>query len=226
MENNVNDSSSNHINGTIIGDPMFVANDYPGYGKALAFDANQDCVDLGVSEPNEGFNFAGSFTIAFWAKIDDWSTDWSHAMMATRGEGVGFSIRKGGSYVAGLQGAPTDGLSFTTRGIGLANTNATYNEDMIVAKPTIGAWTHIVCMFDKANLVKKVYYNSKLVVSKPILETKATLTASTFKASLAGRANSSNTGFENLYKGSLDDVRFYNRALTDEEVRFLADPTP
>jgi hypothetical protein len=222
MENNVNDSTSHAINGTILGNPQFVANTLPAYGKALVFDANQDCVDLGPSDP---FNFTGSFTIAFWAKIGTWNSEWGNVMVATRGESpMGFQIRQGGAYVASMQGKTGKGLAFTTRGIGIAGISASWNEDMITDPPATGRWTHIACVFDKDAGVKRVYFDSKLIQASAT--TGGTLKASTTKASLGARSNSGNTGFEGFLDGSLDEVRLYNKALTDGEVKFLADPTP
>lgn len=220
MENNTKDSSNNGLNGIAAG-TTFVDSCYSGYGTALAFDGNDDYVDLGTAEP---FNFTGSFSISFWAKIQDWSTDWSHTIAATRGEGMGFAIRKG-SYWAGIfQETDPNGLAFSTKGIGLEN-GFPNPQDMIVEAPKLNTWTHIACIFDKANNVKKVYYNSKLVREAAVLPNE-TLIPSTAKASLGARANADDTGFENLFTGVLDDVRFYNKALSDGEVRFLADPTP
>jgi hypothetical protein len=221
FENNVNDSSSNHIDGTIIGDPMYVANDYPGYGKAMAFDANGDVVDLGPSDP---FNFTGSFSISLWAHIDDWGSEWGSVMVATRGEGTeGFQVRRGGSWIAGMQGKTGEGLSFTTRGISLAGMSN--SEDMIVDKPALNRWTNIVCIYDAENHVKKVYFDSKLIQESATPED-AMLGPATQDASIGARSNSGNTGFEGYFNGKLDDVRLYNKVLNEAEIRYLADPTP
>lgn len=220
MQNNTDDSSGKGLNGTATG-TAFVNSCYAAYGKALAFDANNDYVDLGSAEP---FNFTDSFSISFWVKIEAWSTDWSHVMAATRGEGMGFSIRKGSYWTGMFQGVDGGGMAFTTRGIGLA-TGFGNSEDMMAAAPKLNTWTHVVCVFDKANNVKRVYHNSKLVREAAVLAGKS-LTPSTANASLGGRAKADGTGFENLFKGALDDVRFYNKALSAGEVRFLADPTP
>jgi hypothetical protein len=222
MENNANDSSSNKINGTIIGNPTYVSGPFPAFGKALAFDANEDCVDLGPATP---FNFTGSFSISLWANIQNWGSEWGCVMAATRGEGTeGFQVRRGGGWVAGMQGKLSTGLSFTTRGISLA-AYPFASEDMIVAPPKLGTWTHIVCVYDKANSVKKVYFDSMLIQASATPADKS-LSPSTTNASLGARAKADNSGFESLFNGMLDDVRFYNKALSDEEVRFLADPTP
>ncbi|MBN2591261.1 MAG: carbohydrate binding domain-containing protein [Sedimentisphaerales bacterium] len=222
LDNNVNDSSGNGINGTIIGNPTFVANEYTGYNKALAFDANEDVVDLG---PATQFDFTGSFSIAFWANIEDWGSEWGSVMVAKRGEGSeGFQIRRAGGYVAGMQGKTGEGLAFTTRGISLEGQSSNWSQDMIVDPPAIGRWTHIACIFDKDAGVKRVYFDSKLIQESATVGDR--LSPASQNASLGARANSDNTGFEGLFNGSLDEVRLYDRVLSDAEVRYLSDPTP
>jgi hypothetical protein len=221
MENNVKDGSTSGINGTIKGAPTYVPGPFTAYGKALSFKADtNDVVDLGKADP---FNFAGSFTFAFWADIQNWSTEWNYVMVATRGEGMGFSIRRGGAWVAGMQNKSGTGLSFTTRGISLDGIGT--SEDMIVDQPVLNSWTHITCVFDQENKVKSVYYDGELVQASATAAN-AKLTASTTNASIGARANSANTGFENYFIGMLDEIKIYNKALKAEEVKFLADPTP
>ncbi|MBN2591196.1 MAG: LamG domain-containing protein, partial [Sedimentisphaerales bacterium] len=216
MENNVLDSSGSGIDGTFIGDPTYVPGPFTSYGQALEFNADSnEVVDLGLADP---FNFEGSFSIAFWANIQDWGTGWSHAMVATRGEDVGFSIRRGGDWIAGLQNKSGTGLSFTTRGIYLLDQNN--SEDMIADEPIIGEWTHIVCVLDKENNVKSVYFDGELVRTSET-EPDAALIESKTNASIGARANSDNSGFENFFDGMLDDVKVYDDALSAGEVKYL-----
>jgi len=207
MDNNVNDSTSHAINGTIIGNPQFVANTLPAYGKALAFDANQDCVDLGK---NDAFNFKGSFSISFWANIQAWTTSWGNVMIGNRGESnLGWQIRQGTSNY----------LSFTTRGIS--------NDDMFSNLiPPLNQWVHITCVYDSEAFTKAIYFNSKLIRKVSLTGTNRVVAPTTHNTYLGARANSANTGQESLFKGILDEVRVFNKALSDAEIRFLADPTP
>ncbi len=97
MENNVQDSSGNNHNGTIVGAPTYVQGP-AGYGMAMQFNPNADSndfVDLGKSDPNVGFNPAGSFSVSLWAKITTWSDGWGDVMIGNRGEsGIGWQLRK------------------------------------------------------------------------------------------------------------------------------------
>ncbi len=219
MENNVQDSSGSGLNGTFSGDgaATYVAGPFTSYGQALDFNPDtNDVVDLGAAEP---FNFTGSFSISLWAKIQGWGNEWGHTMVATHGEGtMGFQIRRGGGWIGGMQGMPATGFCFTTRGISILNT--TNSEDMMVDTPVIGDWLYITCIYDKENNTKSIYFDGELV---RVVDTEPTAVfgPSTTNASIGARANAANSAFEALFNGMLDDVRFYDDALTDGEVKYL-----
>jgi hypothetical protein len=222
MEGNVDDSSGNGINGTAIGEPNYVSGPFPAYGQALECDGSDDVVDLGPADP---FNFTGSFSISVWANIQNWGNEWGHAMVATRGEGtLGFQIRRGGGWVGGMQGYPSTGFCFSTRGIYLEG-QAAGGDDMMVGEPVQGAWTHIACVYDFENQIKSIYFDGELVKAAATTA-ESVLSPSTTNASIGARANGGNDGFEALFNGMLDDVKIYDKALTAGEVKFLADPTP
>jgi hypothetical protein len=222
FENNVQDSSGNGYHGAIVGDPLYVKSVTTDYSKALEFD-DDDCVDLGSADH---LNFTGSFSISFWANIQDWSDEWSHVMIGTRGESVGFSIRRGGGWIASQQNptASSEGLSFTTRGIGTADTDL---EDMLtIDPPSIGDWTHIACVYDQDNNMKTIYLAGVNALELATDPDGSLNPAPEHNGSLGARANEDNTEFESFFTGMLDDLRIYDRALSEGEVIFLADPTP
>ena len=222
MEGNVNDSSGSGINGTIVGEPNFVSGPFGNYGQSIDLNGSSDCVNLGPADP---FNFTGSFSFSLWINIQNWSSEWGHAMIATRGEGtLGFQLRRGGSWVAGMQGYPSTGFCFSTRGIYLVG-QAAGGDDMMVGEPKQGAWTHITCVYDHENQIKSIYFDGELIKAAATTEA-SVLSPSTTNASIGARANGSNTGFEALFNGMIDEVKVYNDALTAGEARFLADPTP
>jgi hypothetical protein len=50
--------------------------------------------------------------------------------------------------------------------------------------------------------------------------------ATTHNTYIGARANAANTAKEGLFKGVLDQILIYNRALSASEAAFLGDPTP
>jgi hypothetical protein len=201
MEGNVNDGSGNGNNGTAGGEPAYV-NGLASMGKALAFDGINDCVDLGNKA---AFNPAGSFSVSLWANIGAWGTAWNHVMVGNRGEdNVGWQVRRHSGT----------GLCFTTRGVGQDDTAS-------VMTPPLSEWIHITCVYDNAANTKTIYVNG---TPDTVVTTSAgaTIAATTHNTYIGARAVSANTGPEAFFTGNLDDVRIYNRALSEGEARYLA----
>jgi hypothetical protein len=209
MENNVQDSSGNGNDGTVVGAPTYTPGP-AGYGTALQFNGTADCVDLG-NKP--AFNPSGSFSISLWANPTNWSTtEWGHVMVSNRGEGsVGWQIRRYSSSTT---------MCFTTRGTGSAT------EDVPSRSPMpVNEWVHIACVYNNADNTKRIYING---AEDAVAATTAggSIVATTMNTYVAARANSGNTGPETFFAGSLDEIRIYNRALSAGEVEYLSNPTP
>lgn len=73
FENNVDDSSSNGLHGTIVGDPEFVEGP-PGFGMAMDFDGDGDYVDCG--NPPE-FTITNQISFAYWIKVRAFDRGWN-----------------------------------------------------------------------------------------------------------------------------------------------------
>jgi hypothetical protein len=212
MENNVQDTSGNGLNGTLVGTAnggLTFVDGLSGYGKALVFDGNDDCVDLG-NKPE--FNPAGSFSVSIWAKINTWSTNWGHVMIGNRGEGtVGWQIRR----------YSNSSLCFTTRGVGTNQDDTNSN-----ATPGLNVWTNITCVYDSEAHTKSIYIDGVLDKTVNLTGTTYVVAATTHNTYIGARADSANTAKEGFFTGSLDQILIYNRALSAGEAAFLADPTP
>jgi hypothetical protein len=211
MENNVQDSSGNGLNGTlkgtVNGGPAYVQG-LTGYGTALVFDGNDDCVDLGNKEE---FNPEGSFSVSLWAKIADWSTNWGHVMIGNRGEdNVGWQIRK----------YSNNRMCFTTRGVGDDDTYSNANP------PALNEWINITCVYDSEAQTKSIYIDGALDRAVNLNSTVTKIAATTHNTYIGARATSDNTGQESFFTGMLDQILIYDRALSAGEAEFLADPTP
>ncbi|NLW91055.1 MAG: LamG domain-containing protein, partial [Syntrophomonadaceae bacterium] len=213
MENNVQDSSGNGLNGTLSGTAnggLTYVDGLAGYGKALVFDGNNDCVDLGKLE---AFNFEGSFSISLWAKMDAWSTNWGNVMISNRGEttGGGWQIRR---YT-------NNNICFTTRGVSNDDVNTNFHA-------AIREWTNITCVYDADAHTKSIYINGVLDRTVNLTGTVTKVTATTTKTYIGTRSNSGNTGVDagNYFRGTLDQILIYTRALSAGEAAFLGDPTP
>ncbi|MDH7600160.1 MAG: discoidin domain-containing protein [Sedimentisphaerales bacterium] len=185
-------------------------------GGALMFDGTDDCVEIGTKPE---FNPEGSFSVAIWANIQDWSSEWVHTLIGNRSDGVGWCLRRFGSWWASqypnTYTQPVNALSFTTRGVG--HTGDSVEDTPSSTVPPLNEWVHIACVYDNENNLKYIYFNG--VENAKWQTNPGKVTAATQRLYIGARSNAANTGPEGLFTGILDDVRFYNHALSPEEIK-------
>jgi len=202
------DSSVNGNDGNLVGNPMWVAGQIDGALDFDPVDAN-DYVDIG---DDPVFNPSDSFSIALWAYIEDWSEEWGHVMISRRGEENGWQLRRNGSW--GSVGDPCS-ISFTTLGVGRPS-DGWGNLPSNTAPPPLNEWLHIAAVYDKANSTKSIYLNGVLDAEQRT--NPGTITPSTHNVYIGARANLLDTGAETFFTGKLDDVRLYDKALSQAEI--------
>jgi hypothetical protein len=203
MNNNVQDGSGSGNHGTVVGAPTYVAG-LARYGQALSLNGTTDAVNLGNKAV---WNPSGSFSVAFWANIGDWSSDWNHVMIGNRGEdGLGWQIRRHNSTR----------LCFTTRGVDSDDTASRMT-------PPQNEWVHITCVYDNAANTKTIYING--LQDRTVTTTAgSTIAATTHNTYIGARATSDNAALQSYFTGLLDEIRVYHRALTAGEANFLSTP--
>ncbi len=207
------DSASN-LDGVLLNDPTWVSG---VLGGALSFDGTDDCVEIG-DDPI--FNPSGSFSVALWAKIGDWSVEWEHSPIGNREDSVGWCLRRFGGWWSSqypdTYTMPVDVLAFTTRGIGHSADGVEDTPSNTV--PPLNEWIHITCIYDNENSKKYIYFDGEVDAEWDTNPTGALIEA-TQRVYLGAISNESNTGQQNYFEGILDDVRFYNHALNEAEVQ-------
>ena len=185
------DASGNGNSGTLINGPTWV----PGHtGTALSFDGVDDHV---LVSDNAALNLAGDFTISMGAK---WTNFIDDADL----------MRKGSPYtaVASYKIEAKDNLIRvrlvgTQRSITLKD-NVTNRND--------GIWHHIAVV--REGSVSRLYVDGVQVAYK-----------SRGVGDLSNSANlafgAKDTGTDDFFDGSIDDIRIYTRALTTQEISQL-----
>ena len=204
--------------GTGVGGVQIV--DDPERGKVLKLDGYDGCVDLGNAD---FFNPTGSFSISVWANIEEFATYGSHAMVSKRGE-----VDAEGKYVGWqLHNFPgTDKLNLTLRG-----TDA-FDQNPGTIAQSLGEWHHIAVVYDIEAGKRTIYVDNVLDIQ---IDDGGTVASCDHNVYIGTVANVDNSGPEspenpqwklNKYlKGMLDDVRIYQRALSQAEVAWLAGVT-
>jgi len=189
LDNNVEDSSGNGLNGTIVGDPNFVEG---LVGMGLQLDGVDDYVDLG-NDPL--FDVTEQITLSTWVNVNDfgngendpWVNKGDHAY-CIKGHRTGYAIE---FFV--YEG----GWNWISAEVGDIN-----NE-----------WHHAVGTFDGTQL--KIYVDGGLLSTKDYVGGIAT---SVHNVAIGTNTEASGR----LSEGIHDEVRIYNRALSDAEILYLA----
>ena len=88
-----------------------------------------------------------------------------------------------------------------------------------LGKSVAGEWQHGMVTYDGHQA--KVYYNGELVATSRYYETAASVVSNGLDTVVGNTATDRDWGF----RGDLDDIRVYRRALTAEQIRALASPT-
>ncbi len=201
FDGDVQDSSGKGNNGTINGDPTWVA--AGKIGSALRFDGAGDYVDCGAGAT---LNITNGVTISAWINLSATGLD---------------------QKIAGNQDNTTGGYKMTVYSdnrvefeIRTSANAGTLNRS--VAGGTALAtniWYHVVGVYSQGNYIR-TYVNGVL---DRALTTTAVLGTSTGTLKIGCEPY---TTTANFFNGIMDDLRIYNKALSDAEIAYLADETP
>ena len=92
---------------------------------------------------------------------------------------------------------------------------------MNIASPTLYNWHHLVASIHKAHYSGKTYFIKKLIIDTTLMKVDSgTVKASAVTKDLFFGASFDGNG-SNYLSGSLDEIRLYNRVLTNDEIRVL-----
>jgi len=191
------DSSGNGNDGTLNG-PTWVAG---RVGSALSFDGTSDYVDV---PDDDTLDLTTGATVMGWVKVDA-TTGYVQVLVSK------WFACPGEWESAWVFEMEPDGITArwsTTIGTGF---------DMLLSNSTVplGTWFHYAATYDGS--VKKIYINGQETASRAVPGTLGTnsnpleIGRNAFVTCLPEQRN--------WFKGTLDDIRIYNRALTAQEIR-------
>jgi hypothetical protein len=198
LDGNANDTSGKGNNGTVNGTVQWV----PGMvNQALQCNGTSTYVDCGTGA---SLNLTDAVTITAWIKMDFTAGD---RKIAANQDGVA------GGYKMGLY--TNNMVEFEVR---TAANAATLNRNSAGGTALQqGVWYHVAGVYSKGQFIRTYVFGN---LDRELLTT-AVLgsSAGTFKI---GRGESATTYF---WQGALDDVRVYNKVLSQEEIMWLAGQT-
>ncbi len=192
--NSATDSSGNNINGKLVGEPKW----QPSGGKidgALELDGNGDYVNLGT---NSVFDITGQITLTAWIKVNEFNYEYTAI------------ITKGDSAWRLQRDNNTNHLEFACSGLDVPDTQ--WSNVLGNVNVNDGQWHHAAGVYDGEMLY--LYVNGELDVSS-----KATRTINTNDYPVYIGENAEQTG--RFWNGLIDDVRVYNYALSENEIKAL-----
>ena len=194
------DSSGNGHDGTIKGDPQWVAG---RNGTALDFDGTEDYIDIGLGAGDYFATLNSGLTVAAWISREGTGT-YDIVFGAGRNPVGTTAGDDNNGWKFGIDSG--DVIKFTTLGI-LDYTSS-------VGVP-LGEWVHIAATFNEAGTEAQIYLNGNFeqAISGNGPANPAT---GLYAVGFGG------TWALEFFDGMLDDVMIYNRVLSEAEVRYLA----
>lgn len=197
------DGSGHEIDAKLVGPTRGL----DGAGHTLSFNGANDAVTF---SPEPFRAISGSFAIACWAKP---SAERNATPESTDGAvGINtqpyaiFPTQGGTAYGAGHAGV---GFSIGTNGVSVWEHSHSYLPSVLVYGAALANWTHVVVVYNK---------------NKPALFINGIRVKDGLTGPMTPHPSASVGGGQyGFYSGLLGDVRIYNRALTDDEVKALYD---
>ena len=189
----VKDSSGNNLNGTIVGATWTTTG---MYGNALSFNGTSSYVDLGSPS---ALQLTGSMTIEAWVKVAANPAD--DGQIVSKSNGSGWQLKT----------SPDTGPH--TFGISVSVNSTTKAQRYSTTVPALNTWYHIAGVYDDAALTLSTYVNG--VLDNGTL--RGTVPASQLNQTANVNIGRRTGGF--YFNGVIDEVRIYNRALSQAEIQ-------
>lgn len=183
--------------GTLLGDPQWVKGKVGIGSHALDFDGVGDYVDsygsYGYGSPLNIYN--SDLTISAWVKV--------------RGSGT-IVARAKSSYITYRLGVAGGKAYINTYRMFYGHW-ILYGDEIL----DLNTWYHIVGVFDRAGDKGYVYVNG-------VQRANGTMTVDPYSNDATTKIGCRNNPSDQPFRGVIDDVRIYNRSLTEEEVGWLS----
>ena len=193
LQDSANDLSNSNNHGTYNGGMGTVAD--TAEGGSLAYDLNGTTQYITLGNVLTG---TGDFTISGWFNTD--STSFSYI------------------YGKGVEGPSADGIGIAQEANAVYGAIGSSSGRTVLANAgttTISTWYHYAVTFDRDGVATK-YLNGVQVGTDSISSKSGDIGTDT---DYVGRYGSASQGF---FDGKLDDIRAYNRVLTQSEITHLA----
>ncbi|MCX8035649.1 MAG: fibronectin type III domain-containing protein [Candidatus Sumerlaeia bacterium] len=203
LDGNGNDISGNNLHGTLNGNVTPTSDRLGINNKAMRFGGGaNDYITVPDSPP---LQITGALTLAGWAYL---TTTTNNPRIVAKGGASG--QRCWGLCVEGASGGIVRPGNFQIA------SNSTTNLSCLTSGPVpLNQWFHLAGVF-RPGVAMEIYLNGRL--SRTSATVRTTHFNNTLGVMIGNRAGATNVG----WKGDLDDIRVYDRALSAAEIAALA----
>jgi hypothetical protein len=191
--NSVADLSGNNLSGTVVGATWITTG---MYGNALSFNGASSYVDLGNPA---ALQLTGSMTIEAWVKA------------TSNPANDGQILAK--SNLGGWQLKTSPDTGPYTFGVSVSGTSTTKAQRYSTATRALNTWYHVAGVYDSASQTLSTYVNGALDNGT----LRGVIPASQFNQNVNVNIGRRSGGY--YFNGVIDEVRIYNRALSQAEIR-------
>ena len=214
FDGNANDVSGNGYNGIVHG-ALLTADRNGKAQSAYYFDGNNSYIDLGNAV--EMKRYMSDYTVVGWIKLDEFSTSYHSMILSNRNPDL---ATKPGSLIGigGLQSSLSKRVEYVQNTI-VTGDEYTYDYLSANTQLELDTWYYFCITFEYhgslSNLIK-IYINGNLESQKLVGEVIDPENAHTF---LGCEPELSPVTYS--FHGSMDEIEYYNRALTGTEIMSL-----
>jgi len=200
FENNAQDGSGNGYNATTSGNPQYVSG-LTDYGMALELDGTGDYVSMPIGSLIESLT---NSTFAIWVNWSGVGGAWQRILDIGTGETVNM-------FLTSNTGGNLMRFAITISG------NA--DEDQTTSPEALpSGWHHVAVKIDPDNSTHSLYLDGNVIAQN----TAARYTPSDLGVTTQNWLGRAQYVADPYFRGSLDEFRIYNRALSEAEIRYLA----
>lgn len=197
------DSSGNNNTGTLTTSSMWTTSYAQSGGTSVSFVRASSQT---INSASSAINTTQSFTLAAWVRLTSTTgTEGIVGQAGTTATGAFIKYNSGGN--AWSFDMPQSDVSSPTM------------DEALGATAVLNTWVHLVGVYNATSDIMRLYVNGSLSAST----THSTTWSATGKI-IAGRLHWNNTD-QNYFDGQIDDIRVWNRALSDTDVSDLYNAT-
>jgi len=194
-----NDTSGKKFDGTLTNGPIWVSGKY---GNAVKFDGINDYIKL-PDNMNMLQNVKGT-TIDLWVNAN--STASSVGLV---------QISKGSVAATGTSRAGMEIISGTGLIVIARSSDSETSKTLGTSNFLANTWSHAVGVIDYARNTLTIYVNGTKIISSSVSFSQPMTANTVSRNSAFGAADDASDSF---FNGTMDEIKIYNRALTDQEV--------